>query len=183
MPIQNPVQFIGPKNRKKVLIALLLSIVIIFAIFRFLDVPLQTQASPAGIVSFELAGTPEKAGQILASWDMKANLYAAFGLGFDFLFMVVYSTTICLACLMAAGRHPGWFSSLGAWFGWGAFLAATLDAIENISLWNLLSGNISNTWPALAAVCATFKFTFILLGIFYALIGWLLPRKKLLLGN
>jgi hypothetical protein len=177
MPIHNPVQNIDPKIRKRTLIVLLLSVVVIFAIFRGLDVPLQTEAAPSGIVSFELAGTPAKAGQILASWDTHANLFAAFGLGFDFLFMLVYATTISLACLMASGRHGGWLSRLGAWLGWGAFLAAGLDAVENISLWNQLIGNTTSTWPVVAAVCATIKFTFILLGIVYALTGWLLPRK------
>lgn len=179
MTIQNPMQRIDPKNRKKVLIFLLLAILLIFTIFRFLDIPLQTMAAPSGIVSFELAGTTEKAGQILASWDSHANLYAAFGLGFDYLFMLVYATFISLACLMASKRQAGWFSRLGAWLGWGAFLAALLDAIENIALWNLLSGNGPSTWPVVAAWCASFKFAFILSGILYALIGWALPKKNL----
>jgi hypothetical protein len=178
MSIPNPMQFVDPKNRKKVLIFLLLAVILIFSIFRFLDMPLQTEAAPSGIVSFELAGTPEKAGKIMASWDTHANLYAAFGLGFDFLFMMIYASTISLACLMASTRKSGWFSRLGTWLGWGAFLAATLDAIENIALWNLLSGNVPNNWPAVAAWCAIFKFTFILLGVMYALIGWVLPGKN-----
>lgn len=177
MSIQNPMQFIGLNDRKKVFIFLLLTVLFIFSIFRFLDTPLQTQASPSGIVSFELAGSPEKSTQILSSWDSNAKLFAAFGLGLDFLFMVVYAATISLACLMASTKHSGWFSRLGAWFGVGVFLAAMFDTIENICLWNLLNGNISPVWSILAFWCATFKFTLIVLGLFYAMVGWLLPRK------
>ncbi|HBG74187.1 MAG: hypothetical protein A2X25_03915 [Chloroflexi bacterium GWB2_49_20] len=179
MTIQNPLQCIDPKNRKKVLIFLLLAILSIFSIFRFLDAPLQTKAAPAGIVSFELAGNPEKAGQILASWNSHANLFAAFGLGFDYLFMLVYATCISLACLMASNRKSGWFSSLGAWLGWGAFLAVLLDATENIALWNLLNGNGLIAWPEVAAWCASIKFALILSGILYALIGWILQKINL----
>ena len=134
MSIQNPMQFLEPENRKKILIFLLISVLLIFFIFRSLDLPLKTVAAPSGIVSFEFAGTPENSAMILASWDSHADLFAAFGLGFDFLFMVVYAATISLACLMASTKHSGWFSRLGAWFGVGVFLAAMFDTIENICL-------------------------------------------------
>jgi len=178
MIFNNPLVFIDPLKRKKVLIFLLLVIFLIFIIFRFLDTPLRTDAAPSGIVSFEIAGSQEKAGQILASWDVRAKLYAAFGLGFDYLFMVVYAISISLICLMVTERHTGWFSRLGIWLGWGAYLAALFDSIENIALWNLLSSDTSQIWPILAIWCASIKFTLILSGILYGVIGWVYPSKK-----
>ena len=151
---------------------------ILFAIFRPLGAPLTTSAAPAGIVSFELAHTPANAQAMLNSWDARAQLFAAFGLGFDYLFMPVYAIALALGALLAAGRHPGWFAKIGAWIGWGAFLAAIFDAVENIGLWNSLLGNVNSAWPAVSFWCATFKFGLILLGIAYGLIGWILPKKK-----
>lgn len=178
MSIKNPVHFINPENRKKVLIILLLLIILIFSIFRFLDNPLRTKAAPSGIISYELAGSTEKTMQILTSWDTRAQLFAAFGLGFDFLFMVVYASALSLGCMMASVKHTGWFSSFGTWISWGTILAAVMDSIENIALWNLLIGKTGSYLPQVAAWCATIKFFFILLGILYGLAGWILPRKR-----
>ena len=58
------------------------------------------------------------------------------------------------------------------------FAAAIFDALENIGLWYVLLGAANPAWPLLAYWCALFKFGLILLGIAYALAGWLWPRHK-----
>jgi hypothetical protein len=177
--ITHPLGFIPDGKRKAVFFIFLAATLIVMAIFRFvLDPPLQTEAAPQGIVSFELAGSQLKAEEIIASWDATAQLYAAFGLGFDFLFMPVYATAIALGVLLAAGRHPGKFASVGAWIGWGAFVAALFDSAENICLFNLLLGNNGANYAGMAAFYATVKFGLILLGIGYAIIGWIWPKAK-----
>jgi hypothetical protein len=176
--MKHPFDFLPEKARKPLFWTFLAWTLILFAIFRPLGAPLTTSAAPAGIISFEFARTPENAQAMIASWDARAQLIAAFGLGFDFLFMPVYALALSLGALLAAGRHPGFFAKLGAWFGWGAFLAALLDAVENIGLWNSLLGNFDSAWPAISFWCATFKFGLILLGILYGLAGWLWPKKK-----
>jgi hypothetical protein len=174
----HPLDFIPNASRKPLFIALLLWTLILFAIFQPLSAPLTTPAAPSGIVSFELARTPENAQALVTSWDGRAKLFAAFGLGFDYLFMPSYAFAIALACLLAAGRHPGAFAKIGTWLGWGAFLAAIFDAVENIGLWNSLLGPVGATWPQVSYWCATFKFALILLGILYGLVGWVWPRKR-----
>ncbi|MDI6769010.1 MAG: hypothetical protein QMD04_04980 [Anaerolineales bacterium] len=176
--MKHPLEFITPTNRKPIFIALLVWTLILFAIFRPLSAPLTTSAAPSGIVSFELAHTPENAARMLDSWDERAQLFAAFGLGFDYLFMPSYALAIALGILLAAGRHPGAFAKLGAWLGWGLILAAILDAVENVALWNVLLGAANSAWPLLSYWCALFKFGLILLGIAYALAGWVWPRHK-----
>ena len=176
---KHPLSFISSDNRKRVFFIFLAATLLVMGVFRLvLDPPLQTEATPSGIVSFELAGSQAKADEIIASWDATAQLYAAFGLGFDFLFMPVYATAIALGVLLAAGRHPGKFASLGAWVGWGAFVAAIFDAAENVCLFNLLLGNSAANYAGLAAFYATVKFGLILLGIGYALVGWVWPRSR-----
>lgn len=135
---------------------------------------LVTDAAPSGIVSFELAGSPEKAAQIIVSWDQRAQLYAAFGLGFDYLFMLTYATTISLACLWArdALREYGRpLALLGALFAGGLWLAAAFDAIENLALSVLLLEAVRSPFPEIARWCAIFKFTLIFLGLIYAFLG------------
>jgi hypothetical protein len=174
----HPLNFVPEKSRKPLFIAFLVWTLFLFAIFRPLSAPLNTSAAPSGIVSFELARTPENAQAMIASWDARAQLFAAFGLGFDFLFMPSYALAIALGALLAAGRHPGAFAKLGAWIGWGTFAAALFDAVENIGLWNSLLGGFNSAWPAVSFWCASFKFALILLGIFYGLVGWLWPKKR-----
>jgi len=175
--ITHPLAFIPDNNRKRIFFIFLAATLLVMAIFRLiLDPPLQTEAAPNGIVSFELSGSQVKADEIIASWDATAQLYTAFGLGFDFLFMPLYATAIALGVLLAAGRHPGRFASVGAWVGWGAFVAALFDSAENICLFNLLLGNTGANYASMAAIYATLKFGLILLGIGYALIGWVWRR-------
>jgi hypothetical protein len=177
--VTHPLSFIPDNKRKSVFFIFLAGTLLIMAIFRFvLDPPLQTEAAPQGIVSFELAGSQLKADEIIASWDATAQLYAAFGLGFDFLFMPIYATAIALGVLLAAGRHPERFASIGVWVGWGAYAATLFDAAENICLFNLLLGNSGANYAGMAAIYATLKFGLILLGIGFALIGWVWPKAK-----
>jgi hypothetical protein len=176
--MQHPLTFIPSDKRKSIFVSLLALTLILFAVFRVLDAPLRTPAAPNGIVSFELAGTPAAAQAMIASWDARAQLFAAFGLGLDYLFMPAYALTLSLGILLAAGRHAGAFAKVGAWLGWGALIAPLFDAVENFALWQVLLGDFQALWPRLAAICATVKFILLLLGLAYALIGWLWPKQK-----
>ena len=176
--MNHPLDFIPSDKRKPLFLSLLALTLLLFAVFRVLDAPLRTAAAPNGIVSYELAGTPAAAQSILASWDARARLFAAFGLGLDYLFMPSYALALSLGILLTAGRHSGAFAKLGAWLGWGALAAALVDALENFSLWQFMLGDFQALWPRLASICATVKFTLLLLGLAYALIGWVWPRQK-----
>jgi hypothetical protein len=176
--MNHPLAVLPTEKRKPFFFAFLALTLIIFAVFRVLDSPLRTPAAPNGIVSFELAGNLETATSIINSWDARAGLFAGFGLGLDYLFMPFYALALSLGILLAAGRHPGAFEKAGAWLGWGALAAALFDAVENYSLWQLLLGNLQEDWANLAAMCATIKFGLLILGLAYALLGWVLPKKK-----
>lgn len=154
--------------------ALILALVI-FAAFRVIDAPLQNSVAPNGIVSFELAGSVALAQAMLDSWDTRTRLYAAFGLGLDYLFMPSYALAIGLGCLRAAGvlgRRWHRAGAVGRILAWGLLPAALLDGIENVALTRmLLAGAATAPWPALAAICAAIKFALIALGLLYALAG------------
>ncbi len=111
---------------------------------------------------------------IIASWDQAAQLHAGFSLGLDYLYMPLYAITIALACVQAAGsslRSPRPIWALGILLAWALGLAALLDAVENIALFQLLLGSTSTAWPAVAKACATVKFAFVIAGLLYAGVG------------
>jgi hypothetical protein len=174
-----PLDFI-PAPRRIPLFRLFFGLTIaFFAVFSFLDQPLRTPAAPNGIVSFELARTPEAGSAMLESWDESARLFAAFGLGFDFLFMPIYATALSLAVMIAIDRHQGrnWVA-LGKFFAWGAFLATGFDAVENTALFHILLNGPFSAASQIAFWCASLKFALLLSGTAYALMGWLFRPKQ-----
>lgn len=175
--MRHPLEFIPFSNRKPLFLSLLALTLGLFAVFRTLNAPLLSDAAPAGVVSFELAGTPAAAQSILDSWDARAREFAAFGLGLDYLFMLAYGLSLALATLLAAGRHGGWMRPLGAAAGWGASAAALLDAIENAALWQVLQGEVTPAWTGTAALCASIKFALILFAFAFALLAGVWPKK------
>jgi len=176
--MKHPLAFISDSARKPVFFALLTWTLVLFAIFQVLNIPLTTSAAPAGIVSHQFAWTPEKAQAILSSWKGRANLLAAFGLGLDYLFMPSYALTVALGAMLAAGRHSGRLARLGTWAAYGVFTAAGFDALENIGqAQQLLTGVVTTSVTRFVGVCAFMKFTLLLLGILYGLVGWRLPKR------
>lgn len=178
--MKHPLEFVPQESRRRFFLTLLFLTLILFAVFRVLDQPLRTPAAPNGIVSFELAGTPEKAFQVMVSWEpvKDAHLFAAFGLGIDYLFMPLYAFTLALGTLLAAGKHSGWLKSLGAAAGYGAFAAALFDAVENYALFRILSGAFESPYPEIAFWCAAVKFGLLVFGIVIAVLCGLLPKAK-----
>jgi hypothetical protein len=175
--MKHPLDWIPLQNRKFLFYLFLASSLGLLFLFQPVNRPLTNAAAPGGILSLQLAWTPARAQTMLDSWDAQARLFAAFGLGFDYLFMLVYAIALALGALLAAGRHPGWFDRLGAWAGGGAFLAALLDALENLGQFQqLFHGRADLAAPI--GVLATLKFTLILLVLLYGLAGWLWPRPR-----
>jgi len=111
--MRHPLDFIPSSTRKKIFFGLLIWTLALFALFQVLNLPLTTTAAPYGIVSHQLAWNPEKSRAILASWGTRASLFAAFGLGLDYLFMPSYALTVAIGTLLAAGRHKGWLCRIG----------------------------------------------------------------------
>jgi len=177
--MHHPLESVPQEYRKQFFIIFLVLTLTLFAVFRILDKPLQTSAAPNGIVSFELAGSVEQASAITDGWEDVSRIFAAFGLGIDYLFMPMYAFALAFGTLLVADRHSGWLKSLGAVAGYGAFAAALFDAVENYALFQILLNRIHSPYPELAYYCASTKFGLLLFGIVFALVGWLWPRRSL----
>lgn len=121
------------------------------------------------IVQFEF-----NAREVIKSWHEVDKRWAAFSLGLDFLYLVVYSTTISLACVLAANVIQAYsllLATLGIWLAWGQGLAALLDAVENTALVRVLFSDEMNFSPKIAKWCAILKFCLIALGLLYVGMG------------
>ena len=167
--MKHPLEFIPQTLRKPLFYFFFTCTLVIFGIFRPLDVPLQTSAAPNGIVSFELAHTLDSSQAMIQSWDENARLIAAFGLGFDYLFMFIYAVALSLGLLLAGNAKPNWYHALTSWLGWAAFAAALFDMVENYGLWRVLTGSVDSMFPQIAALCATIKFILLIAGLLTAL--------------
>ena len=164
--MRHPLESIPADNRARVFLPLLLATLLITLAFRFIG-----PAKPT-IVDFEFAGNVTTATDIITAWTPQERIHAGFSLGFDYLYMPIYSTTIALACVWAATvLRSGAGKSIGRALAWGLWLAAIFDAIENLALIGNLSGSPIDPLPALAAVCAALKFGLILLGLLYILVA------------
>jgi hypothetical protein len=169
-----PLELIPLAWRPKVFWLLLALTLAILGVMNTVGEPLNTAAAPLGIMSFEVAGSVTKAGEMLASWDADARVRAGFIQGLDFLFPLVYSTTFGLACSWAGGvlRSARWpLAALSIPLAWGQWLAALFDAIENIALVILLFGALASPWPEVAMLCACLKFGLLFIGLIYAFYG------------
>lgn len=193
--MNHPLHPIPRAYRKQLFFTFLGLSLVFYVVFGILDAPLRTEAAPNGIVSFELAGSPQAARAITDSWKQLSlqlsatadrpdpsivntpYVFAAFGLGLDYLFMPVYALALAFATLLAAQKHTGWMQLLAVAAGYGGLFAALFDAVENYALLRVLLGAVESNFPAIASFCAIVKFGLIGFGILVALAGWLLPAK------
>ena len=194
--MRHPLESIYNPYRKKLFFLFLSLTLILYAVFWALDQPLRTDAAPMGIVSFELAGDPISARAITDSWKQLSLLlssvagqpnpdivntpyvFAAFGLGLDYLFMPSYALALAFGTLLATQKHRGWIYTLGAFAGYGAFAAILFDAVENFALLRILLGEDQSSYPAIAAYCAIVKFGLIIFGLLVCAIGIFRNNKR-----
>lgn len=169
--MSHPFQLIPKTIFPRIFWLFLFATLVLMVLLNWEGGPLTTRQAPFGIVSFELAGSVGRSQAMLDSWNANAQLHAAFSLGLDYLFMVVYSAMIGLACIWSGERLQAinWpLARLGVWLAWGLWLAALFDAVENLALLSNLFNGPMTPWPQVAAICAVFKFSLILLGLIYS---------------
>lgn len=176
----HPLSRISPKSRPAVFAALLAVTLFIMVVLNISGGPLRNDEAPAGIISYELAGDVEGANAILNSWDSEAKVYAEFNLGFDYLWMIFYSTTIALGVVWTAEAFQlkGTLATVFNTLAWGQWLAALLDALENTALTIMLFSQPASPWPQIAYWSAVIKFALVILGLLATLSGAVLFRLR-----
>ena len=185
MTRQHPFSSLARSTQTRALVLLTLFTIIVMAALAMLGAPLQTEHAPLGIVSFEFAKTPLQAQQMMNSWGQTGEVYAALNLGLDYLFLVLYSSSIALGCALIADTlvPRTIFSAAGALLSWAQFAAAGLDAVENFALIHVLLSSQQPAWTELAWWCALIKFAIVVAGLGYLVGGTALMLIKKLFTN
>jgi len=168
----HPFLWISESSRTRVFWMFFAIAVALMIVMQLLGAPLKTADAPAGIVSYELAGSAAESQRILASWDAGTRASAGLNLGLDYLFIVSYAAAIGMGCSLLAvsiRQRAGVLAWVGIVLAWGQLLAGALDALENAALLRLLLGAEPAAWPAVARACAIPKFLIVALGILYLL--------------
>jgi len=117
---------------------------------------------------------PEAKEQLFKSWDEDTRNQLRRTLLWDFLFILIYPTSTALACFMAKrflDTHPVLPFTVGLWILLLPPAAALFDVIENLILWRIINGPISNRWLTIARFSTASKFTLIGIASIYAAIG------------
>ena len=174
MTTRHPFNWLSTSGQKRAFVALLTLTLVVMVGLNALGGPLNTEVAPLGIVSFELAGELAFAQSMVESWGQTGQVYAGLNLGLDYLFLVAYSSSIALGCVLVArslSRRGAFLSFAGVLLAWAQFGAALLDAVENYALIQVLLGSQQALWPAVARWCAIPKFSIVAAGLVYVAVG------------
>jgi len=165
----HPYERVSSRARRVVFLALLaLTVVLLLALGRLYE-PLSNGVATRGILSLELASTPERMSQVLRSWSQSSITGLAFSLGLNFLCLAALTNALALACVMGSatvGKPARW----GALLAWCQWLAAAVWAIQN----SLLARDALTLQPeftTMSAWLAVVKLACVAAGLLYAVIA------------
>jgi hypothetical protein len=167
----------GALTRKRALIVSAAASVAIGVVLIVLDVRMRDAGGP-GIVGFELAGSEDRATEILSDWGDEGTDAAKASLWIDYAYIVAYGTFLVLASwgTRDLAQNRGWHRM--AAFGTAvipfAAAAAAFDAIEDVGLLLAVDQHGGDLAPRLAQICASLKFALLAVTIVYLLAGLLL---------
>lgn len=173
---ENYIQNFSVKNKKIFSFLLLILLVLSVFVMRYFDSFLINKISKNGIVSFELAKELSNSVEIINKWDSTARSAAGISLGFDFLFLIIYSSFLAMLILKINNRL--FLKSKYTYFINVSFLlpfiAAFFDIIENVALVKLLLGDLQQRWSSLAFYSAAIKFGILAIVVCYIVTGGLI---------
>jgi hypothetical protein len=163
-------------SRRRALWLLGLTTVGLLAVLAVLDGRMQDAGGP-GIVPFELAGSSDRAAEILADWGDEGQDAARLSLWIDFPYLLAYGAFLTLAVMAvrdgAAGRGWDRFARSGRFVVALPIAAAAFDAVEDVNLLLTLEGQGGSAAPAIATGFAIAKFACIVPALLYVLGGLL----------
>jgi hypothetical protein len=139
--------------------------------------PLKTATTPSGILHLEFAYDTVQVNKTLAAWktnDHPDKIDAAvLNTYWDFLFIFFYAGLLYLSGKKLSGiyREGTGFEKAGKRIALLALVAGLLDIIENGCMLQSLNGNVQNWLAKTATVCASVKFTFLLIAVLYICIS------------
>ena len=137
-------------------------------VMRALDSALQTRSAAHGIVSFEFCAYSASCAQQIEDWALRGQQLAMLSLGLDYLFILSYVGLLWLALTRLALSQPAGLQGLSRLFACLVLVAGAADGLENYALIQVLLNRLIQPYADFAAMCASIKFTLLLLSL-----GWL----------
>jgi len=163
-------------SMQKVFMVSLIGTIVLIISLQIIGRNLVTPLSPMGIVSFEFSSNMQNADSIMSSWNETGKISAALNLGLDYLFILMYTTTLLSGCIVltkcASYEKGKTIKYLSKVMIISSVVAALLDVIENFALIRILTGNGSDNLAALAMYCAIPKFILVGLVILFIISLW-----------
>lgn len=178
-----------PRDRmRRLLIVSGAATLLLFVALAVIDQRIKVSGGP-GIIALEVAGTTERAAEILRQWSDSGRSLARVSVIVDFPFPLAYAIFFSAACTEmgrrlrvrsespgAVGRMAKHLATPAPWLGWAFILAAFLDVIENLALLRVIDFHL--TWAGTAQTAASPKFAIFGAGIFFLLAGLLLTTSR-----
>ena len=147
---------------------------VLFLALALIDFEIQDSGGP-GIVAFEVAGTTDRAQEILAEWGESGKDAARLSLWLDFPYLVAYGAFFWLSILAMrdSALSRGWtrYARPGKAIALLAIAAAAFDAVEDVFLLLSIGGQADTAAPTIATVFAIFKFISLGIAAIYLLAG------------
>ena len=160
-------------NRKRALILLAIAGVLLLAAMGPAEQRMRDAGGP-GIIGLQVAGSSERAEEILAQWGEDGQDAARESLLIDFGFLLVYGAFLALAAAATSdqARRQGRrrMAALGPPMVVCAIAGAGCDALENIWLLLVIGGD-TELAPVVATAFAVAKFLLLAAAIGYVLTG------------
>jgi hypothetical protein len=175
--MQHPFESIPTSLRARLFLPLLVLALLVLTMWVVTVAPMSNERAPLSVSSFGMAWSLERARAMIASWDEQARLSGAFGIGFDFLNLLTYSTTVAMACAWVAQfyRKSGraWLVAVGILLAWGQWAAVFSGAVQNAVMMSLLLGSGSEAWLKVSYWATLLKLTLMVTGATYAVLAGL----------
>src|SRR4051812_29996651 len=174
-----------PRKRRRLALILITVAAVLPTLLGAITKPLHEDATGESIVDFELAGSVDRANDILDAWEHEDVIDDAKAIQvFDLVYPLIYSFALAGLCVAAAGAwrrrgQVGW-GRIGIAMAWVAFAAAAFDYLENVGLMISLWDEPHSPWPQISKAAAIVKFALIYAALAYALTGivaWVLSRR------
>lgn len=133
-----------------------------------------------GIVTLELPGDPETAQRLIDALGERGRAIAMVQVQLDFVFLLLYPLAFSTSAALLADQVRGLVARACDTMARLVWLAAPLDAIENLAILKMLTGYTATPWPQLSTACATVKFAIVGLAVLTLVVGLLAwPAQRL----
>ncbi len=156
---------------------LIIGTIIMIVVMAKTGASLKTNDTPLGILNLELPFSKIKADSVITAWKNTTNStgisnieVAKTNTKWDFVFIVFYSLFLYLSATKLSNSFNGGFGKAGRQLGKASLVVAALDFIENLGMFKMLDGSITNGIAMFTSVCSTIKWLLAIIIVLYILL-------------